>query len=126
METITSLGLVLSTSMILPSGAVNFGGVRAQAYCMSSWTDLSLSSLFCACTGALPAAATAVASRMPAPTPACLAVLFQHLLLKPAPMGSLAPFELVVFDELLSASLGGKGGITKAGASAIAEDSPAP
>src|SRR5262245_48067717 len=78
--TTTSLGLLLSTSITLPSGLVNLLGTSDQAYCISVRTDLSLSSLFWAAAGPQQAAS---AITTPTPAPAPLAIILQPLFVQP-------------------------------------------
>src|SRR5262245_53102762 len=78
--TTTSLGLLLSTSMTLPSGLVNLLGTKDQAYCIRVSTDLSLSSLFCAETGPHNAAN---ANTAPMPALAPLPIILQPLFVQP-------------------------------------------
>src|SRR5262245_39369460 len=94
--TMTSLGLLLSTSMVLPSGDVNLGGVSAHAYCIRSWTDLSLKSLLCAEPGPTESSAIAAAHTRPAPTLAHPLSILVLPLIKPALAAFLFAFELAM------------------------------
>src|SRR5262245_26038425 len=78
--TTTSLGLLLSTSITLPSGVVNLFGTSDQAYCIKVRTDLSLSSLFCAAADPQPAASS---NNAPSPALAPLPIILQPLFVQP-------------------------------------------
>src|SRR5262245_40318175 len=74
--TTTSLGLLLSTSITLPSGLVNLFGTSDQAYCIKVRTDLSLSSLFWA---AADPPLTVSSNNAPRPALAPLPIILQPL-----------------------------------------------
>src|SRR5262245_37603484 len=81
--TIDSLGLVLSTSMVLPKGVVNFCGTIPQAYFISVRTDLSLSSLDWAIAGAWAPASNAAAHANATPALVPLRIFAKPLTLQP-------------------------------------------
>src|SRR5262245_9372426 len=117
MGTTTSLGLLLSTSITLPSGLVNLLGTSDQAYCIRVSTDLSLSSLFCAEAGPH-AAASANTAPMPALAP--LPIIPQPLSVQPNCNVLVSFANGSPTLPSACASLNGNRGITKANSESFA------